>query len=107
MGKIKIVFTAEVVEYLNDLTFLLYKQNYFSFEENAQIYVQNIYDFIENSIENFPHKLTPSNLKLFGTYYIFYKANHQTSWFIFFQSQGDCYLITHVTNNHLQEIKDL
>lgn len=90
----KIVFLPEVIDYLNNLILVLAEKNYFSFEENAQLYVQNIYDFIEFEIQNFPHKTTPIKIKHLGQKYIFYKANQRTTWFIFFEQKDNRFLIT-------------
>ena len=62
MGKVKIEILPEVIDYLNNLTQILFDQEYFGFEETAQQYVQNIYDFMEYEIVNFPHKATPKPL---------------------------------------------
>ncbi|WP_262493876.1 hypothetical protein [Flavobacterium daejeonense] len=35
MGKIKIFYKAEVKNYINELIYILHKENYFSYLENA------------------------------------------------------------------------
>lgn len=82
-------------------------KDYFDFEDSAQLYVQHIYDFIELELHNFPHKKTPTSLKKFGSNYVFYKPNHRTTWYIFFEKSNNRYLITHITNNHVKELNDL
>ena len=47
MEKVKIEILPEVVDFLNNLVKILFHKEYFGFEESAQNYVQNIYDFIE------------------------------------------------------------
>lgn len=107
MEKVKIEIFPEVISYLNELIAQLFYKEYFGFEDSAQLYVQKIYDFIENDLINFPHKKTPKKLKNFGSYYAFYKPNNRTTWYIFFEKSGNRYLITHLTNNHVKELNDL
>lgn len=107
MGKVKIEILPEVIDYLNNLTQVLFDQEYFGFEETAQQYVQKIYDFMEYEMINFPCKVTPILLKKFGSNYAFYKANNRTTWYIFFEKQANRYLITYLTNNHFKDLTDL
>lgn len=107
MEKVKIELLPEVINFLNNLVKILFQKEYFGFEDSALNYVQNIYDFIENELHNFPHKQTPLNLKRFGSNYVFYKSNDRTTWYIFFERKQNRVLITHITNNHLEEINDL
>lgn len=65
MEKVKIEIFPEVITFLNELIAQLFYEEYFGFEDSAQLYVQKIYDFIENDLINFPHKKTPSKLKKF------------------------------------------
>lgn len=86
---------------------LLFYKEYFGFEDTAQFFVQNIYDFIENDLINYHHKSTPKKLKNFGSNYVFYRPNNRTTWYIFFEKSENRYLITHLTNNHVKELNDL
>ena len=107
MEKVKIELLPEVIIFLNELVELLFYKEYFGFEDAAQFYVQNIYDFIENDLINFPHKSTPKKLKHFGPNYVFYRPNNRTTWYIFFEKSNNRYLISHLTNNHVKELNDL
>ncbi len=98
-----ILFEKEVIDFLDNLIFDLYIENYFSYTENAEDYVIKIIDFINESIENFPAKNTPNKLYLYGSKYIFYKSNQRTTWFIFFEQKKQTILITHIFNNHCKE----
>lgn len=42
----KVLISVEASNYLDDLIKVLYKKEYFGFIESAEIYVSNIYDFI-------------------------------------------------------------
>lgn len=100
MEEIKIFYKPNVENYINDLVFTLYKENYFSFLENSIDYKDRIIDFIEENIDAFLFKNTPISLIALGSKYIFFKANHRTSWYIFFEKEENTYLITFITNNH-------
>lgn len=77
------ILQQNVRECLENLIQILFENDYFGFEESAQIYVSKIYDFIEFDIINFPYKIFPEKLKHLGTKYAFYKANENTTWYIF------------------------
>ena len=107
MEKVKIEILPEVIDYLNQLVQELFYKEYFGFEDTAQFYVQNIYDFIENDLINFPYKSTPKKLKKCGSNYVFYRPNNRTTWYIFFEKSSNRYLITHLINKHVKELNDL
>lgn len=103
----KIVFKNKVLDYFDELVYTLFKEEYFSYSENAQLYVDKIVDFIISEIGSFPHKSTPQKLQYLGSNYIFYKANARTTWYIFFEKQKSIFLITGIINNHCEEAKKL
>lgn len=107
VGEIKIIITPKVIDYLDDLVRVLYKEEYFGFIESAEGYVIKIYDAIDENIKLSTHKLTPQKLKYLGSNYIFYKSNNRTTWFVFFEKEDNKYLITSILNNHCEEAKDL
>lgn len=95
----------EVELFINDLIDILFQQEYFGFEEDAQKYAFKIVDFIENAIFTFPPKIAPIQLQKLGSNYIFYKPNQNTTWFIFYELSQNKYLITKIINNHSLEAK--
>ena len=103
----KVIFKNKVLDYLDGLVYTLFKEEYFSYSENAQLYVDKIVDFIILEINSFPHKITPKNLIDLGSNYIFYKSNTRTTWYIFFEKRNQNYLITRIINNHCEEAKHL
>jgi hypothetical protein len=103
----KIIFKDKVLDYFDELIYILFKEEYFSYSENAQLYVDRIVDFIILEINSFPHKITPLKLQYLGSNYIFYKANSRTTWYIFFEKQNSIFLITGIINNHCKEAKEL
>lgn len=105
MGLEKIIFSDFINHQLEQLVVVLHKQDYFGYIENAMEYVDKIYDFVYNDIQFFPHKKTPTQLKHFGSNYIFYKSNPRTTWYIFFEKDKDNFLITGILNYHCEEAK--
>lgn len=107
VGKIKIIFTPNVIDYLDELVRILYKKEYFGYLETAEEYVSKIYDAIPDIIKLNIHKPTPKSLHYLGSNYIFYKANQRTTWYVFFEKKNHDYLITGIINNHCEEAKEL
>jgi hypothetical protein len=103
----KIIFKNEILDYLDDLVYILFKEDYFSYPENAKLYVDKIVNFVSSEIFTFPHKQSPKNLKYLGSNYIFYKSNKRTTWYVFFEKKNQNYLITGIINNHCEEAKEL
>lgn len=106
MEKVEIFFKKEVVEeFFNALVLELFEKDYFSNLESAIEYKEKIIFFIKNSISLFPAKKSPKKLQIFGSYYIFYKANQNTTWYILFERFDNKFLIKHITNNHSKDAK--
>ena len=103
----KVIFKDRVLDYFDELVYTLFKEEYFSYCEKAQLYVDQIVDFIILEINNFPYKITPQKLQYLGSNYIFYKSNNRTTWYIFFEKSNQSYLITGIINNHCEEAKEL
>jgi hypothetical protein len=99
----KVFYLPEVELYFIELIELLYNKNYFSFPEQAISYVFKIQQYIENDIETVYKRKAPKSFEKYGKnmYYFVYKANANTSWYIFFQLQDEIYLIRYITNNHV------
>lgn len=102
-----ILLQQNVTNFLEDLILILFEKEYFGFEEDAQLYVKNIYDFIEYELIHFPYKTTPKKLIALGANYAFYKSNTRTTWYVFFEKFDNRYLVTYITNNHAEIIQYL
>lgn len=87
MEKSIIVYLPEVENYINDLVYNLFKENYFSYIENAIAYKDQLIDFIDSSISTFPPQKSPEALIHFGSQYIFYKSNQRTTWYVFLRQK--------------------
>lgn len=99
----KVIFSNGVLQNLEDLAFILFYKDYFSFQINAFLYTDSIIDFVEKSIHTFPPKKTPKHLSHLGLYYIFFQSNAQNTWFVFFEQHKSNYLVTGILNNHCSE----
>lgn len=99
----KVIFSTSFLDEMENLALILFKENYFSYQSNADFYVDEIFDFIENDIHTFPHKSTPKKLSHLGSNYIFYKSNARTTWFVFFEKFEENYFVTGILNNHCEE----
>jgi hypothetical protein len=100
-----IIFQNGVLDYLDDLVFTLFKEEYFGFMQSSYDYVDKIIDFTFDNITTFPSKKTPTELKNFGSKYLFYKSNQKTTWYIFFENKNNNFLITNIINSHCEETK--
>ena len=98
--QVKIAYSEEFLESTDDLIYILYSKNYFSFIEDAENYVDKIYDFIRENIASYPAKSTPTDFKKYSESYLLYKANSNTTWYIFFTFKSDVYYVEFITNNH-------
>ena len=107
VGEIKVIYTPEVISYLDDLVKILYKKEYFGFIESAEDYVFQIYDSVPENLKANNYKSSPKELKHFGSKYIFYKANSRTIWYIFFENKNEKYIITGILNSHSKDAKYL
>ncbi|MEO7283224.1 hypothetical protein [Gelidibacter sp.] len=99
MEKVTVYYKSEVVNYINYLVYILYKNEYFGFLESALEYKNSLIDFIEDNISTFSRKLTSLNLAHLGSFYMFYKSNKRTSWYIFFEKKVPKYLVTFISNH--------
>ena len=101
MEKITVNYTNFVQDFFDELITTLFSKEYFSYEENAIAYVQKLVFYIEENIDGLPHKKSPNSLLKYGDFYVFYKSNSRTTWYIFFSKKKKNYLIKYLTNNHI------
>ena len=102
MGEIVIV-SENLITYLNNLVFSLYKGGYFSYKSSAQKYVNKIYDAIYYDLPNLTHHPTPQVLKEYGNYYVKIRGSKRTTWYVFFDKHEGLHFVEFITNNHMPE----
>jgi bifunctional pyridoxal-dependent enzyme with beta-cystathionase and maltose regulon repressor activities len=101
LEKSVVFYTNSVQLFFDELIKDLFEKEYFSFKENAINYVQKLVHYLEDNIGNLPQRKTPKSLSKYGDFYVFYKSNSRTTWYIFFSKKNSNYLIKHITNNHV------
>jgi len=70
--------------YRNDLVEILFSENYFSYKENADSYVLNLKNEIENYIDIKIQYESPKFFLKYGKSYIIVSLTNRTSWYVFF-----------------------
>ncbi len=101
----KIIYKKNVLDYLDELVYLLFEKEYFSYYENSEKYLEELVEFVSKNIKDFPNRKSTIQLNHLGSQYIFYKSNKRTTWYIFFEQSNNNYLITGILNNHCEEAK--
>lgn len=103
----RVSYLPEVADYLADLIYTLYKENYFSFEENAFAYVRRLRGEIDKYLPDMPPKRAPRYFERYGSdlYYAVFRTSKRTSWYIFYSiylvGEQPHYLVRHISNNHV------
>lgn len=103
----EIIYSTLFVSELDDLAKVLYQRKYFSFVEDVDVYIDKIYDFVENNVEYPISKISPEKFQKYGKKYLRYDANSQTSCYIFFDQKDHRFLVNHILNNHSQDFPEL
>jgi hypothetical protein len=93
----EIIISNYLISKLNDLETLLYRKEYFGFEESSKEYVDKIYDVIYEIPNQKPRK---SKDKKLGEFYITYRPNKNTMYCILFSNKGHRYIIEDIITNH-------
>jgi hypothetical protein len=87
LKKITVNYTNFVQDFFDELIVTLFSKEYFSYEENAIEYVQKLVFYIEENIDGLPHKKISKFPLKYGDFYVFYKSNSRTTWYIFFSKK--------------------
>lgn len=92
---------------MKELIDILYQQNYFSFKKDAKAYVEEIVLFVNDYNFEINVRETPSKFQKHGKKFLKYKANNQTTWYIFFDQKDDKFLVNFILNNHTHHFPEL
>jgi hypothetical protein len=101
-----VLFVPKVQEYLYELEDILYEKGYYSFEESAIKYVDDLINDIKTNLPSKQHKPAPKHYEQYGRelYYATFKKNRQTSWYAFFskyiENEETVYLVCYIGNTH-------
>jgi hypothetical protein len=102
----KVLAIPNVLEYFDNLVPILYEKGYFSYEDTAQKYVDDLSDDIFDNLPEKRHKPAHKYYEKYGKslYYAVFTKNKRTSWYAFFskyEENGEIiYLIRYIGNNH-------
>lgn len=98
-----VLFSPEVEEDLYSLFRILYDKGYLGTYDFAWSYVQDMVSYIVSNMDAKVKHPAPMYFSRYGhdLSYITYKRNTHTTWYIFFETHDESYLITHITNNHV------
>ena len=103
------VLTDPVVRMLLlELFVTLTEKGYFSYEEDAKAYVQELLKEIKTNLPRMRHKKAPEYYKRYGKdlYYATIRTNKHTHWYPFFskyEKDGETiYLVCYIGNNHTE-----
>lgn len=103
----KVVALPEVRQYLKELIQVLFEQEYFSFEETAAKYVEDLFGDIKESLPVRSKRLAPAYFGRYGNnmYYCTFRKSKRTQWYVFFNIYSDngelIYLVRYISNNHM------
>jgi hypothetical protein len=102
----QVILLPEVLNYLENLSTILYEKRYFSFEETSLKYVLELYDDIIITLPIIVHKPAPNHFDRFGKNmkYASFRKNKHTTWYVFFTiykvNEETFYLVRYIANNH-------
>lgn len=101
----RIVLSHEFIDELEDLFDILVERGFFSYDEYAQRYIDDIEHFIASSIHAYPKRKAPAIFAKYGLNlkYISYRKNTHTTWYILFEETDFEFFVRHITNNHVSE----
>lgn len=101
--KREVKFDRKVLTFLEELNKILIENEYLSFVETSDKYIDDIVNFILSDIHTFPHRKAPDFFARYGKdlFCIFYNRNKHTTWYIFFEKSETQFLIRHISNNHV------
>lgn len=103
MENIKVIVLPEVWEFVEKLSTTLLDGGYKINKDYANKYVDEIVDFIYKIPYSPSYKVLPQFENHFLRYgrnlhFAFYKRK-STTWYIFYQKQGNTFLVRHISNN--------
>jgi len=104
----KVLIKSDVLLYLATLVPILYENEYFSYEEQAQKYVDDLADDIYDNLPQKRHKPAPAHYDKYGKgmYYAAFTKNKRTTWYAFFSKYEEndkiTYLVRYIGNNHTE-----
>lgn len=99
----KVLFAPEVENDLFELVEILVQKGYLGTYDFAISYVEDLVHFIQTNIQKKIKIKAPAYFEQFGSdlWYISYRRNSNTTWYIFFSQVEETYWVKYITNNHV------
>ena len=103
-----VLFLPEVQEYFDKLEIILYEKGYFSYEDDAHKYVDDLVFDVRNNLPKKRHKSAPKHYDKYGKnmFYAAFPKNKHTTWYAFFDKYEEkrkiIYLVRYIGNNHTE-----
>jgi len=100
-------FLPEVVDYFEELAWVLHTEGYFDEYEYSRRYADDLMKKIKTNLPTKSHKPAPPHFDRYGTgmYYASFRVNKKTAWYAFFTKylvDGEIiYLVRYINNNHM------
>jgi len=104
----RVLFLPEIQEYFYKLEIIMYEKEYFSFEDTAHKYVDDLIFDIKENLPYVRHRPAPNFYNKYGKelYYATFKKNKRTQWYAFFSKYivgGETiYLVCYIGNTHTE-----
>lgn len=99
----KVIFAPEVENNLFELVEILVQKGYLGTYDFAISYVEDLIHYIQTNIHTNLKRKAPAYFNQFGSdlWYISYRRNKHTLWYVFFSQIGDTYWVRYISNNHV------
>jgi len=100
-------FLPEVLDYFEELVWILFENEYFGFYESSRKYVDELVEDIKTKLPTRPAKPAPEKFDRYGKNmeYAVFKKNKRTSWYVFFrvykENEKEIYQVRYISNNHV------
>ena len=104
----RVFFAPIIQDFYYELEIVLLEKGYFSFKENADKYVADLFYDIETNLPRLRHKPAPKYYDKYGKdiYYSAFRKNRRTTWYAFFtkyeENEETIYLVLYIGNNHTE-----
>jgi hypothetical protein len=103
-----VIILPEVLEYLDNVAFILFEKEYFSYLDTSILYVDDLIDNIKATLPDKRHRRAPAYYAKYGrdVHYASFKKNRRTTWYAFFTKYEvngkTVYLVRYIGNNHTE-----
>ena len=104
----RVLIKPVIREIFFELVIILYDKGYFSYEEDAIDYVNELLTEIKTNLPKMRHKSAPKYYERYGKnlYYATIRTNKHTHWYPFFskyEEDGETiYMVCYIGNNHTE-----